>query len=63
MSNRERQTLNDLTHIWKREKKQNPKTYSEEKRSDLQLPGVGGGGECWGNWMKVVKKNQYPVIR
>ena len=49
MLNRERQPLNNLTYIWNIETKQNPKTNSEEKRSDLWLPEVGGGGECWGN--------------
>lgn len=64
MSDNERQTLYNLTHMWnikRRKKKKNQKHNSQIQRTDWLLPGAGVGGV--GEMSTVVKRYKFPGIK
>lgn len=53
-----------ISLIWnlrKKKMKRTKTTNSQEKRSDLWLPEVGGVGK--GNWRKAVKRDKLPAVK
>ena len=64
MSDNERQTPYNLTHMWnikRRRKKNNQKQNSQIQRTDWLLPGAGVGGV--GEMSTVVKMYKFPGIK